>query len=257
MVMMKRMGWVLALLLAAGTVQAKVVITGTRVIYPGQEREVLVRLSNMAEDVPSVLQVWLDSGDEKSTPDTVDVPFVISPPVFRMDPGSSQTLRVSYTGEPLADDRETLFWLNVLEIPPALDKMAEGEVNLQFSFRTRLKTFFRPEGLKPLAHEAPQQLQWSVQPAKNQQGYVVQVSNPTPYFITLQGLKVVDGEKQLRYKRGNHVNEGMVAPFGRQQFNVPGLDARPGAAAKIEFQTVNDFGGRVGSVAAFTAAATD
>lgn len=253
--MIKRMGWMLALLLATGAVQAKVVIVGTRVIYPAQEREVLVRLSNMAEDVPSVLQVWLDTGDEKSTPDTVDVPFVISPPVFRMDPGTSQTLRVSYTGEPLAADRETLFWLNVLEVPPAPEHLKEGEVNLQFSFRTRLKTFFRPKGLSvAAAHEAPQKLKWTVQPAKGPGGYLVQVSNPTPYFISLQSLKVIDGDKQLRYERGDHVTENMVAPFAQQQFKVPGLDARPSAAATIQFETVGDYGNRIGSVASFDAA---
>lgn len=256
--MIKRMGWMLALLLAAGGAQAKVVVTGTRVIYPAQEREVLVRLSNMAEEEPSVLQVWLDTGDEKSTPDTVDVPFVISPPVFRMDPGSSQTLRVAYTGEPLASDRETLFWLNVLEIPPAQESAVEGEVNLQFSFRTRLKTFFRPKGLSAAAaHEAPQKLQWSLQPGKGQTGFVVQVNNPTPYFISLQSLKVVDGEKQLSYKRGQHVSGNMVAPFAQQQFIVPGLDARPGAAATIQFETVGDYGNRISAVASFTAGATD
>lgn len=52
-------------------------------------------------------------------------------------------------GSALPQDRESLFWFNVLEIPPK-SKAKEGESlnQLQLAFRTRIKLFFRPDGLK-------------------------------------------------------------------------------------------------------------
>lgn len=249
MAMTIRAAWLLAGLLLAGVAQAKVVVNATRVIYPAQEREVSVRLSNLATDEPSVLQVWLDTGDERATPDTVEVPFELTPPVFRMEPGSGQTLRLRYTGEPLPKDRETLFWFNVLEIPPvAADDAAEAKL-LQFAYRTRLKAFFRPEGLPLKVADAAAQLQWSVQRSEDQAGYRLQVYNPTPYFISFSSLAVVEGERRVAAKRSGQVTENMVAPQARQQFDLPGLNARPGAAAKIEFVSIGDYGNRVTATA--------
>ncbi|MEN2733548.1 fimbria/pilus periplasmic chaperone [Escherichia coli] len=42
---------------------------------------------------------------------------MITPPIFRMDSKSGQTVRIVYTGESLPKDRESLFYLNVLDIP--------------------------------------------------------------------------------------------------------------------------------------------
>lgn len=249
MAMMMRAVGVMALLLVAGAAQSKVVISGTRVIYPAQEREVAVRLNNLAEHEPSVLQIWLDDGQEDSSPDTVEVPFVVSPPVFRMDPGSAQALRLSYTGEPLPGDRESLFWLNVLEIPPSAAEEGDEAQLLQFAYRTRLKTLFRPQGLAPAADKVPQQLQWSLHPAQGKRGAIVQVRNPTPYFVSFAGLKLVDGPHSTAYKRGQHVTANMVAPHAQQQFEFPDLARRPGAGAQIAFVTIGDYGNRVESVA--------
>ena len=245
MAMTMRTVGLLAGLLLAGVAQAKVVVNATRVIYPAQEREVSVRLSNLATEDPSVLQVWLDTGDERATPDTVEVPFELTPPVFRMEPGSGQTLRLRYTGEPLAKDRETLFWFNVLEIPPSVPDDAEDAKLLQFAYRIRLKAFFRPEGLPFKSAEAGARLQWTLQPNDDQRGYRLQVYNPTPYFISFSSLAVVEGEQRFAAKRSGQVSGNMVAPMARQQFDLPGLSTRPGAAAKIEFVSIGDYGNRV------------
>ena len=64
-------------------VQASIVMTGNRIIYPADSREVSVQLTNRG-DVPGVVQVWLDDGDAQSVPQTAAAPFVTTPPVFRM-----------------------------------------------------------------------------------------------------------------------------------------------------------------------------
>src|SRR5437868_3111030 len=96
---------------------ASVVISGTRVVYGQRDREVTIRLTNDGE-APALVQAWLDRGDPDVDPATISVPFTLTPPMFRVDPAKGQSLRVIYTQEPLPADRETVFWLNVLEVPP-------------------------------------------------------------------------------------------------------------------------------------------
>ncbi len=92
-----------ALLLAAFTLPfcqdalAGVVVNGTRVIYPAQAREVTVQVDNVGES-PALVQAWIDSGDANQTADTSDAPFVLTPPIARVEPGRSQALRLIFSG---------------------------------------------------------------------------------------------------------------------------------------------------------------
>ena len=134
---------------------ANVLIGGTRVVLPAKDGEVTVRLTN-ENDRPALVQAWIDRGDATSTPDSVDTPFLVTPPMFRMEAGRDQSLRILYTREPLPADRESLFWLNVLDVPPKpADMEAAGTNYLQLAVRSRLKLFFRPEGLQGDPHKAP------------------------------------------------------------------------------------------------------
>jgi P pilus assembly chaperone PapD len=64
------------------------------------------------------VQSWIDTGDPTALPEKINVQFVIMPPITRIDAGKGQMLRLIYTGGTLADDRESIFWLNILAIPP-------------------------------------------------------------------------------------------------------------------------------------------
>ncbi|WP_438436293.1 fimbrial biogenesis chaperone [Klebsiella pneumoniae] len=70
-----------------------IIVNGTRFIYPGNEKEITVQLSNNA-DRPALAQAWLDNGDADATPDTITTPFIITPPISRVDAKSGQTLRI-------------------------------------------------------------------------------------------------------------------------------------------------------------------
>ncbi|EFT6398233.1 fimbria/pilus periplasmic chaperone, partial [Salmonella enterica] len=139
---------------------------GTRVVYPEQKKSINVQLHN-GENSPSLVQVWLDTGDASASPDSVRVPFVITPPVSRVEPGTGQTLRIMYTGEPLPRDRESIFYLNVLDIPPRPEfgekKADVGNGNyLQLAVRSRIKLFFRPDTLNQSVTDAARQVTWSL-----------------------------------------------------------------------------------------------
>jgi chaperone protein EcpD len=214
---------------------AGIVINGTRAIYPAADREITIGLTNDDKSTPRLVQTWIDGGDAMISPDKADVPFHITPPVFRMEPGASQSLRVVYTKEPLPTDRESLFWLNVLEVPP---KVNANDANmLQFAFRTRIKLFFRPDGLSGRSHDAPKALTWTL--ANHGGSSALQVSNPTPYYVSFQSIGVAQGE-QL-----NEAAQDMntVAPFGVLSVPLKNQVATLAGNAQVRFETINDSGG--------------
>ncbi|SFR95175.1 chaperone protein EcpD [Dyella sp. OK004] len=228
-------GLLLATAMFVGSSQASVVIGGTRVVYPAQEREVTVRLTNEGK-TPVLVQSWLDSGDDKSTPDTAKVPFTITPPINRLDAGKGQALRMVYTKEPLPTDKESLFWLNVLEVPPKAQATNERNL-LQFAFRTRIKVFFRPDGLSGNATEASDKLTWKLVSGKDGKGFALEVSNPTPYYVNFASLGVKVGERSIQEQGG-----GMVAPGESATFPISALATRPGSNARALFTVINDYG---------------
>lgn len=223
-------------LACAQQAMAGVVISGTRVIYPAQAREVTVQVNNVGES-PSLVQAWIDSGNPEQTAENSDAPFLLTPPIARVEPGRSQALRVMFTGAALPTDRESLFWLNVLDVAPSPQAGGEEQNYLQVAFRSRVKLFYRPKDLPDTANDAPRKLRWSLVDGK------LRIDNPTPYHVTLAEVHAVAaGVSTLIEDKGK-----MVGP--NQQLL---LDA-PGPMAQVRFITVNDYGGRVENVASLDA----
>lgn len=215
--------------------QASIVIAGTRVVYKATDSEVTLKLSNVGKS-PALTQVWLDKGDPKADPSKLDLPFVMTPPFARIDPGKSQTIRIAYTGEALPADRETLFWFNLLEVPPKPTEAQAGPNYVQLAFRSRLKFFFRPVGLEGSADDAPGKLTWSLGTTQSGKPALL-VSNPTPYHVTIIEAQVGEGPHAAKF------DEGDMAP-PRGQVVLP-LSATPAAAGKVSFTTLNDYGGPI------------
>lgn len=198
---------------------ASVVISGTRVIYPSDAKEVSVKLNNVGP-APVLVQSWIDKGDPNAKPSTIQVPFVLTPPMNRVDPNKGQTLRISYTGEPLPMDKESVFWLNVLEVP-AKDSVVVAENRLQMAFRSRIKLFYRPIGLQGNARDAAKALTWS------SQGNRIQASNLTPYHVSLVNLTL----------NGKKIEGAMIAPRATMTFNLSGQ-----AGSTLSGNFVDDYG---------------
>ncbi|XWJ90795.1 fimbrial biogenesis chaperone [Phytobacter ursingii] len=165
--------------IASATAQAGIVVGMTRVIYPADKKEVTVNLKNTG-DHAALVQSWIDMGDPLAAPESSHAPFVILPPLTRIDRGKGQTLRLLYTGGNLPEDRESIFWLNVLSVPPKNETGKKSSTHsLNIAYQTRIKIFYRPQGLKMRAEAAPSTLQWK----KIVNG--LSVTNPTPYYISL------------------------------------------------------------------------
>lgn len=203
-------------LLSAGLAQAGVVVGGTRVVYDGSKREAALSVKNPDKDTPYLIQSWVENSDAGNS---AKAPFIITPPLFRLDAGQENVLRIVRAGGDLPKDRESLYWLNVKSIPSTQKSDAN---QLQISVKARMKLIYRPAELKGSADNAYQQLKFSG--AGNQ----LSVSNPTPYFVSFYSLKVA----------GKEVKEpGMVAPMSQQHWTVPGT-----AAGQVSWQAINDYG---------------
>ena len=80
-------------------------------------------------------------------------------PCSAWKPKRDQSLRILYTREPLPADRESLFWLNVLEVPPKpADLEAAGTNYLQLARAFPAEAVLPPEGLQGDPLKAPAQL---------------------------------------------------------------------------------------------------
>jgi chaperone protein EcpD len=222
--------------LLAARSEASVVIGGTRVVYPAQDKEVTIKLTNEGQN-PSLIQVWLDNGDEQSSPDSTKVPFTIMPPISRIEAGKSQAVRVMYTKEPLPSDKETLFWFNSLDVPPKASN-PDGKNLMQFAVRTRIKFFFRPAGLAGDSITAYTKLTWKLVDNKDGKGVVLQATNSSPYYINFASVSLGVGDHTYTDKHG-----GMVAPGASSTFQIPGLVGRPSGEMKAIFEVINDYGG--------------
>lgn len=227
-------------LVTGGLSHAAIVIDNTRVVYRAAEAEATVRLTNGGNQ-PALAQVWIDDGNAAASPASVDVPFVVTPPIARIDPDKGQTLRIVYSGEPLPEDRESLFYLNVLEVPPRpTGEAAQGNL-LHMAFRTRLKLFFRPASLPDAAAEAATRVTWRT--AGIDGGLTLEATNPTPYHVTLIDISLAGARDDAAAPQ--HTG-GMLGPGESRRFRLAGHAVESiatGAGARVRFGVINDQGG--------------
>lgn len=225
-----------ALLLASVSVfalnaSADIVISGTRIVYPESAKDVTVSMDNRGTR-PLLVQTWLDDGRDSTNPQELKLPFIVTPPVSRVEPQKGQTVRITWLGQTLPKDKESLFWFNVLEVPPKA-KESDNQSMLQLAFRTRIKLFFRPTGLKGEPTEAAKNLKWSQ--TRQGQKVVLSAKNDSPYYVSLASASLISGGK--RYEIETHY----IEPFSSQTMNVK--NAPLTGNSKIIWQAINDYGG--------------
>lgn len=222
----------LILLTAWPAAWASVVLNNTRIVYPGQARESSIQLSN-EDATPNVVQVWLDSGDVDSTPESASAPFAAMPSVFRMEPKAGQTVRLVFDGSELPQDRESVYYFNMLQIPSVTGEFSEQNQMLVM-LRSRLKLFYRPAGIQGRVEQAPEQLRFSLQ--RQGRAWQLVADNRSGYYLTLMGGEVMSGGKAHAFKAD------MLAPFSRASWPVSGL-TQTSAPLSVRYKHVNDYGG--------------
>lgn len=207
--------------------QAVVNVEGTRVIIHQGERSVSLTLSN-SEKQPTMVQIWSDNGDPLTPPEKTTTPLIAVPPVFSMKPGEVRVVQLFLTSTgALSKDKESLFWLNIYQIPPNTARVS-GTRQVVLPLRLRMKVFIRPEGVDDPVEQDGNKLRFSLQTTQNGQQMVV--TNPTSWHMTLTNMSFV----------GSRIGGVMVEPASSVSIPVaPGKGARPWS-----YELINDLGTR-------------
>lgn len=206
--------------------QAAFVLGSTRVVYNAGDNDVTLSVMNTST-LPYAGQAWTgpfettdNSAISSGAPD-----FVITPPVFRVEPGETQKLRFILANKPPSEEVESVYWINVQEIPPE----PKNANTLQFAQRIRIKLFYRPDALKGLsAAQAPDSLEINL----TEDG--ISIKNPTPFSVSFLSPLLEDkaGKK--------HSLDDLLTL-------LPGDDhivkCQPCDYTRFHFQSINDFGG--------------
>lgn len=201
----------------------------TRVVFNSGSIAESLSLVN-SEKEPVVVQVWTDNGDPTVSPDQVHTPVVINPPVFKMKPGEIRNIRLLLVSAgSLPQDRESVYWLNIYQIPPNTETQHKGEKKVVLPLKIRMKVFVRPEKIGELQENDAQKLQFSIDRESRNKTLLIQ--NPTPWHLTLSSLR--SGKTALPGV--------MVAPFTSERVDIP---ADKTLADKVDYDVINDNGTR-------------
>lgn len=196
---------------------AGIQIGRTRVVYDAANKEVALTLKNDEQELPWLIQAWTDTGDGKTRG-----PFIVTPPLFRLDPQKEQNLRITWNGAPLPEDRESLFYMNVRTIP-ATAKDDQQQNVLRLIYKTRLKLFWRPKGLSGSPDENCENLTFKMN------GELLQVVNAGNYFNVFDSLSI--GTTAIK-------NADIVAPKSTASFPVPAH----ASVSNVTWRCITDYG---------------
>lgn len=191
----------LLLLILSASTSASVVMNNTRVIYPSNKKSVNVQLINKSAEF-HLVQSWIDKGNPDEQPENLRLPLAVVPAVVKIAAGDGQLLTVvkNDLAKNLPTDRESLFWLNFIDVPPTPQNKSGNYI--QFAIRNRVKVFYRPAGLKIDLNKLQDYLQLT------QQGNIPCIKNSSPYFVTAAGLSTVKNGG----KKNNLLAESVLIP---------------------------------------------
>ncbi|NCG54504.1 fimbria/pilus periplasmic chaperone [Serratia fonticola] len=209
-----------------------------RVVYPEQAKKGVTLTAYNKSEHPYLMQSWVrpmepQTGDvELGDTGETATPFIVTPPLQRLEPGGELTLRIRRTGDALPADRESVFFVSMKAIPrqvqadTATKQMPPAPGQMTLTVVSNLKLFYRPDGLaaRAVADAAPQ-LRF------RHDGRDLIAENPTPYWLTFSRLSI--GEQAL----DKSALRLMVPPKGQQRYRLP-----TGAHGPVVWQLIDEDG---------------
>ncbi|MGL5031617.1 MAG: fimbrial chaperone [Aeromonas sp.] len=197
-------------------------LSSTRFIYDGGKKNISFKVTNNAEQTYGG-QVWINN----TTQNKDDVFIVPAPPFFKVKPKQKQVVRLLQVNNTLPQDRESLFWLNVQEIPPKA--AATDSSVLAIAMNTKVKLIYRPEGLRAGRKDAEAKVQ-----VVRQDGGTA-LKNPTPYYFAV--IKVKQNGKPINITTSQNAALSIFAPYSEISLG------RTVLSGGISIDAINDNGG--------------
>lgn len=202
----------------------------TRVIYPLNGKGVSLSVTNPQNFPVLVKSSVLDETQKK------EAPFIITPPLFRLDGGQRNALNITRTGGDYPADRESINWVCVQGIPPEPDSAWAGDektgsgkkqvsMNVQVIISSCIKLFVRPESVSGNPVGMADKVSWKVS------GKTLTAANPTPFYMNVSSL-TFNGAKL-------NMARTYIPPFAEEKISLPS-----GAAAKgtLKWEVIGDYG---------------
>jgi len=206
---------------------AVVNVDRTRIIFNAGESSQALNIKNGA-DTPSVVQIWSDDGDLMQSPELSSAPIFAMPPMMKLAPDEQRAIRLVLTSrQSLPEDRESLYWLNIYQIPALSRQTGSAEQKILLPLRLRLKVFIRPAALAVPQPEDVQKLRFIVHERQ------LTLENPTAWYMSLR-LQIANKLK---------VDDVLVAPFG--SFTLP-LTRPVQVGESVIYEVFDDNGNPVG-----------
>lgn len=218
-------------MLPAMLAQAGIIASATRVIFREGDSENSLMVLN-TNDYPVVVQTWVDDGDVNATPEQSTAPFVSLPAVFSMQPNTMKGLRLVYNQQPLPADRESVFWINLYEIPPTRPVSPPHLASVIMAMNTQMKIFYRPKALEASEGEVPMPV-FTLQKEDNH--YVLLCENHSAFHLSFARISLRVGQQDYPVQLESDM---MTPPFSSKKYRLdemgqPGAIASPRVVAAI------------------------
>lgn len=197
---------------------ASFTLNGTRFIYDEERKNIAVEVRNNSKSLYGG-QVWIDNTNQPAK----EVYFIPTPTFFKVGGEKKQLIRIMKINNSLPTNQESLFWLNVQEIPPA-PKADENNV-LALALNTQVKLIYRPKLLSKQREDAETQLVMS--------GNILK--NPTPYYFAVTA--VLSGDKSVALSNAVMKNLAEFAPFSE-------IDLGKSIKGDLSVEAIDDYGAR-------------
>lgn len=219
-------GWAAPALALEGGIR----LNQTRVIITEKDKNAAVTMTNGGA-IPYLVKATVAQTPDNQGESIATVPFVMTPPLFRLEADNRHTLLVVKQGQAgLPADRESVFYLGFLAIPATTplgeDDNQQVAAKISVGIKSTIKLFYRPAGLPINAPDAAQKL--TVRQTSNG----IELNNPTPYYVTLSQLTVNGHAVTLQYE------DAMLSPYGKQHYTASASQLN-----SVKWKAINDYGG--------------
>ena len=202
---------------------ASVTIGGTRLIFDGSKSETSFSIENK-DKVTNLVQSWITPADA-ATPGKEAI--IITPPLFRLDVGDKNVLRIVRSGLPMPEDHESMYWLNIKGIPATEDEQPGNSV--QIAVNSRIKLIYRPKSLSGTTPEQfTQNIRWAIS------GETLTVNNPTNYYMNFASVKInnraidtvtwVSPKSTANFKINSNIKSGTISWRLYNDFGMAGTE---------------------------------
>jgi len=225
----------LVMFLLAEAAPAQVAIPATRVVFTARQQSVSVPVVNKGGH-SVLIQAWVAGSSPDQPPEESTAPFVLAPPLLKLEPGRSKPVRIQKIAQQAPKDAvEHLYWLNVLAIPARQGQGEHGQQaeqgQLELAVRSVYKLFYRPDGVgKP--NDPPGSLRIRVSHGEQRQ---LELANASAFHLNLGHVFVrqADGSE-------HELDNPMVPPHGAATIALP--DSLNGTLTSVRFAWIDDNG---------------